>query len=422
MAEEFERAKKSRWTLKNFPDLKDVSFEDLPSYPITERYIEAPSNYPTYLSYYSSGTIERKIIRLSKDDLKRIFLGIGRIIWTGKNEAKFKNGLYMGFFGLGSGAIVHYATYLLSNKGIYVNAGDWRKHKREIIKNAPYDLLILPLPYYADFILNFEHDIYDGLSYWIVSGDLFTEYLRSLLINKSQRMNKIFYAVDFYGASEVFLLGTEIPPFITKAIQYAPETTIILLKKEDGEIVNLFDADPGDRGEVLVTPLFNYTVPNYPLHDIIEVEETESKFGLPTFRILGRKGIRVDIELESLGHIKGWYSIYARIMGIIIDGSALNDLIGRIFNSDHITFVEQRNAKIHVRIYVNKRINYDDFINALKNNNRTKYLYNDIINHLVYIEVIYNPQLINEIETKYYEKFGPQATIPRLIIVESESS
>jgi len=422
VAEEFEHVKKTKWTQKHFPNLKEASFEDLPNYPITEKYVEAPKDYPTYLHYYSTGTKEKKLIKLSKDDLKKIFLGIGRIIWTGKNEARFKNGLYMGFFGLGSGAVVNYAMYLLSNHGIYINAGEWRKHIKEIKKNAPYDLLILPLPYYADFVTNFHDDIYDGLSYWIVGGDLFTEYLRSLLVKKSHQFNKIFYSVDYYGTSECFLLGTEIPPFITKSVQYSPETGIISIKKENGEIINLFDAKTGDRGEIIVTPLFNYTVPNYPLHDIIEVDETESKFGLPTFRILGRKGIRVDIELESLGHIRGWYTIYARVMGIIIDGSALNDLIGREFSCNHITIVEQKNAKIHVMIYVDKKINYDDFIDVLKKDKKINYLYNDILNKLVYIEIIYNPQLIKEIKAKYYERYGPQATIPRLIILESEYS
>lgn len=422
IADEFERIKKTKWTRKRFPDLKDISFEELPNYPITTKYVEAPPDYPTYLSYYSTGTRDKKLIKLSKDDLRKIFLGLGRIIWTGKNEARFKNGLYMGFPGLGSGEVINYAMYLLSSKGIYINAGDWRKHVRKILRKSPYDLLILPLPYYVDFIMNFHEDIYDGLSYWIVGGDLFTEYLRSLLVNKSHQLGKILYSVDYYGASECFLLGTEIPPFITKSLQYSPETSIILIRKENGDIINLFDAKTGDRGEVIVTPLFNYTVPNYPLHDIIEIDETESKFGLPTFRILGRKGIRVDIELESLGHIKGWYTIYARVMGIVIDGSALNDLIGREFNCNHLTIVKQKDAKVEIIIYVDKKINYNNFISKLREDKKINYLYNDIQNNLVHIDIIYNPQLIKEIETKYYERYGPQATIPRLIILESEYS
>lgn len=422
VAQEFERIKMSKWTLKNFPDLREISYEDLPAYPITEKYVEAPENYPTALQYYSTGTIDKKRIKLSKEDLKRIFLGIGRIIWTGKNEERFKNGLYMGFFGLGSGEMLKFATHLLSERGIYIEAGRWREHVDTIIRNAPYDLLILPLPYYADFILNFKKDIYNGLSYWIVGGDLFTEYLRSLLTVKSQEFKKVFYSVDYYGTSECFLLGTEIPPFITRALQYTPETAIILIRTENGEMINLFDAKPGVKGEVIVTSLFNYMIPNYPIHDIIEVEESESKFGLPVFRVLGRKGVRVDIELESIGHIRGWYSIEARVMGLVIDGAALNDLIGREFKCEHICFVEQRNAKVYLRIYTDRRISLDDFMKALREDDKINYLYHDIENNLLHIEIIYNQQLISEIKAKYYERYGPQATIPRIIIVESETS
>lgn len=310
VAEEFERLKKSRWTLRNYPNLRNISFEDLVNSPISEKYIEASDDFPGVMKYVSTGTVERKTIKFSKSDTKKIILGVGRHIWLMRGEARFRNALMMGSLGLASGTFMGYVSYMISRNFLFVEGGKWRKHISKIIKNEPYDLIGTPLPYYVDFLRNFNEDIYWDLTFWIGSGDIMTSYLRNMVVRKGQEFNKIFYPVDTYGASECIIIGMEVPPNIVNAVQYAPETNILLLKKEDGSLINIFDAKPGDIGELLTTPLFDYMVPNYPLNDIVEIVEDETKFGLPSFRILGRKSVKIDLDLHSLGHLEGYFSMY----------------------------------------------------------------------------------------------------------------
>lgn len=417
VAEEYEKLKTSPWTLKNYPQLKDTSFEDLVNMPLTSNYIEAPDDFPTVLRYESTGTVERKMIKLSRNDANKAILGIGRNIWLIRGEPKFKNALMMGSLGLASEAFMNYVSYVIARNAIFIEGGKWRDNVEKIIRRKPYDLIGAPLPYYYDFLKNFDHDIYYDLTFWIGSGDVMTTKIRKTVINKGASLGKLFYPVDTYGASECILLGMEIPPEVVEAVQYSPETNILLIKKENGELINIFDAKPGDVGEVIITPLFDYMVPNYPLNDIIEVITGESKFGLPTFRIIGRRGIPVDVELNTLGRIKGYFSMYPRILGIIIDGKRINDLLGKEFDTESIILIKEKEGKISVLIYVERDISTEEFIERLKNSKDIKYLYDDIQNGLIELELIKDPEVIEEISNYYYNKFGSQTTVPRAIIL-----
>ena len=420
VAEEFEKLKRSSWTLKHYPQLKDTTFEDLSSFPISEEYKEAPKNFPAVITYKSTGTKAQKIIKLSKGDIRKALLGVGRHIWLIKGEPRFKCGLYMGFPGLASEEFLSYASYIVSKKSMFIIAGQWRDYVNEIIKRAPFDFMSLPLPYFVDFLKNFKEDIYDDISFWTTWGDVMTEYIRGLFMQKSKELKKIFYTVDLYGVSECLYAATELPPNVTKQMQYMPETNIMLIKKENSEIINIFDAKSGDRGEVLLTPLFDYMVPNYPLYDIIEIVNDESPFGLPTLRVLGRKGISIDMELKTLGHIRGYYSIYVRIMGIIIDGYEYTRLLGTKFGTDHITLIEEKKGRVILRTYTERFVAREDLIEAIRKDKKLYYLYDDIKNSLLDVELIADPQVINEVKEYYYTRYGSQATIPRIIILRRE--
>jgi len=161
VAEEFERLKRTPWTLKNFPKLKDITFDDLPNFPITEEYKEAPEDFPAFITFNSTGTVSRKTIALSKNDMIKIASSIGRTIWLITGSAQFKNGLFMGYLGLGSGNFYSRASYILAKRSLFVPANEWRKYLEKIIKKGPYDLLAIPLPNLIDFIRHTDVDMYD---------------------------------------------------------------------------------------------------------------------------------------------------------------------------------------------------------------------------------------------------------------------
>jgi len=160
------------------------------------------------------------------------------------------------------------------------------------------------------------------------------------------------------------------------------------------------------------TLLFEYMVPNYSLRDIIEIVDEESPFGLPTIRVLGRKGVRVDIKLETLGHIRGYFSMYTRVMGIIIDGFRYTNLLGRIFKTNHISLVQTKHDHVLITTYTEIPVSREEFIEAIKNDKKLYYLYDDIMNSSLDIEFIHDPKVIEEVKEHYYSRYGEQVRLP----------
>ena len=419
VAEEFERVKKTPWTLKKFPHLKDVTFEDLPSLGVAEKYEEAPPDYPAITQFYSSGSAERKLIKMSKGDLFKIVLQLGRLIWLMKNEPKLKNGLILTFFGLPTHRVSSLARYVFFRKSLIISRGTWRDNLKTIIKHAPFDGFFSVMPFTLDFWKHIDVDIFDDITFYATSGDILTDYLRELMINKGKEFGKMIYPVDIYSSAEEGILASEIPPTIVNELQYFPETHIALLRKENGEIINLFDAKPGDRGEILVTPLFDYTIPNYPLKDLIEVKSDESILGLPTYKIYGRSGQPVDLELEKLGRIKGIHAAFIRVKGININAYAYTNLLAKYFHTDHFTLIYDRPEKVVMVTYVENHVDKNDLLEKIKKSEDISYFYNDIINGWVDLEVIYDPEVVDEVKRKVYAR-SYQANIPRVVLVERE--
>lgn len=421
VAEEFNKLKKSPWTPKNYPKLKNIDYDDLVKIKPSKTYMEAPQGFPAVMQFTSTGAVERKTIKFSQNDFKKIILSVGRHIWLIRGEPRFRNALMIGELGLVSGAFMRYVSYTITKRFLFVENGKWREKVNKIIKHGPYDLIGMPLPCYIDFLRNFKHDVYWDLTIWIGLRDIMTSKLRNMVINKGEELGKIFYPLDTYDASECIILGMEIPPNVVNSVLYAPETNILFIKKENGEVINIFDAKVGDRGEALVTPLFDYMVPNYKLHDIIEITEDETEFGLPAFKIIGRKGVRVELDLETMGEVKGYFSMYARVMGVVIDGRRYTDFLGKHFETDQITLVKERNGKVIMETYVEVNVDIDKFMELLKKDDELFYLHDDIRNGIVKLNLIRDPEFINEVKKYYYEKYGSQATIPRIIILDRDT-
>ncbi len=106
----------SAWTLRNFPFLRNTSFEDLENLPITKEYKEAPPDFPADIIYQSTGTISKKTIKLTRQDIIRAILAAGRALWCIKGEARFRNALMMGYLGLATGEISKLPSLIIAKK------------------------------------------------------------------------------------------------------------------------------------------------------------------------------------------------------------------------------------------------------------------------------------------------------------------
>ena len=417
---EFDRLKKTPWTIKNYPELKDLDFEDLATLPLGIEYKEAPENFPAAMKFKSSGTRTPKIIKLSKNDLRKVLLAVGRTLKEILGDVQVERAMMMGFPGLASGRINKFVVNIIAKKGTFVHASRWREEKKIITKNAPYDFLLMPLPYTIDFFKHLDVDIFKDISFCYSGGDIMTDYIRELISRKGMEFNKIIYPADVYGISEIATGGLEVPPKVVKSMQYVPETNIMFLKKENGDVVNIFDAKTGDRGELYITPLFDYMVPHISTDDVIEIVRDETPFHLPALRVIGRKGIHVELELKTLGYIKGIYTILARVKGIDIDGNEIINLIGRKFMSESIILVEEKPDKVLMRIYTSVPVKLELLLDEFSRHSKLKYLNEDIENNLLEIEIIHDPEVIAEIKDVIYSKYGGQATLPWVIVQESE--
>jgi len=158
-------------------------------------------------------------------------------------------------------------------------------------------------------------------------------------------------------------------------------------------------------------------VPNYPLGDLIEVTRDETEFGLPSLRVLGRLSQPVDIKLKTLGHVRGYYSMLLRVMGVVIDGYAYTNLLGKHFQTDHLTLVEEKCDKVILHTYVEKPISLEKFLGKIREDEKIGYLIADIECNVLEIELIYDPEVIREIREYYYRKYGYQVTVPKFILL-----
>ena len=112
--------------------------------------------------------------------------------------------------------------------------------------------------------------------------------------------------------------------------------------------------------------------------------------------------------------------MYLRVIGIIINGYEYTNILGNKFKTDHITLVRQKGAKVVMITYVENDIRKENLLEAIASNENISYLVSDIENGVLDIEIVVDPTVINEVKKKTYEKFGPQAGIPRMILLSRE--
>ncbi|MHA1617432.1 MAG: hypothetical protein ACTSX9_09025 [Candidatus Njordarchaeales archaeon] len=419
-AERFEEIKKSKWTLRHFPWLKEITYDDLTSIPVQEHYVEAPSDFPAFVSYQSTGTIEKKTVKFTKRDVMMFLKAIGRYILWLKGETQMKKGVVIGYPGLIVWEFGKLFDKVFCKKCYLMTYEEFLKKKKEIAKRSPLDSALLTLPVAIPFIENLERGLFTSPSFFFVGGDVVTDYIRLLLHEKTLELDLLAYLVDIYGTSEISLGGMEIPPRVTKANAYVPETFIGLIKKTDGSLVNIFDAKRGEEGELIATTLAEYTVPNYNLRDVVRIVNEETPLGVPSFQVLGKSSRKVHLALKTLGEIRGLSAAFFRVKGISINSFALVNFIGKSFASDCLILIEEKEKNVYMRIFVEKPINEEEFFSKLQEDPDIGYLIDDMKIGILNIEIIHDNEVINDLREVVRRKWGLQAEHPRVILLKDK--
>ena len=418
LAEEFEKSKRTKWTLRNYPELMNYTMEDMVGYPVSDEYKDYPEDYPAVITSFSTGTIRKKVVKWSKDHLIKIFMAWGRTVWWLKGESCFRNMLLIGGSGLISGQASKYSIDFVSAKGIADDFENIMRNFDKIKKKGPFDFVFTTLPYVIPFVKKIKDNIFYKPSFFLITGDRVSPYIRQLVINLGKRLGSTIYPMDFYGCTESGILGFEIPTKLQQADIYVPETHLAFIKRENGELVNILDAKKGETGEYIITTLQKYTIPNLRLHDIVKVVEVNTPLGLPAIRILGRVAHKEVIETKTLGEIKGISGLNLRVKGIILNDYYLTNFIEREFEMKHLIILEEKEDYVVMRLYCDKHINLEAFLEKLGKDKDTGYLVDDYKNGVLKIEIIPDPEVIKEFEEKIISTRGGQATIPRLILIQ----
>ena len=418
LSEEFEKCKKTKWTRRKYSDLMKYTMEDMVEYPVNEEYEDYPENYPAVITSVSTGTIKKKIVKWTRADLIKNFIAFGRTIWWLKGESRFRNMLLMGGAGVISGEGSKYAIDFISSKGIAKEFESIIQNFDIIKKKEPFDLVFTSLPYLIPFIKKINENIFYNPSFFLITGDRVSPYIRHLVIDLGKRLDSTIYPMDFYGCAEGGILGFEIPTKLQQVDIYVPETHLAFIRKENGELVNILDAKKGDVGEYIITTLQKYVIPNLRLHDVVEVVEENTPLGLPAIRILGRVAHREEIETKSLGLIRGISGLNLRVKGIVFNDYYLTNFIENVFKMKHLILLEEKEDYVIMRVYCDKHIKLEDFLEKLAEDKDTGYLINDYKNDVLRIEVIPDPEVIEEFEKKIFLTRGGQATVPRLILLQ----
>jgi len=395
--------------------------EDMVNYPVSEEYKDYPEDYPAVITTFSTGTIRRKVIKWTREDMIRNFMIFGRTTWWIKGEGRYRNILLIGAVGVMSGVGTKYAVDFLSSKGIAAEYDYIVKNFDLIKKKGPYDLIYVNLPYVISLIRKIDENIFYNPAFILMSGDKVTPYIRHLIADLGKRLNTLIYPIDFYACAEGGILGFEIPTKLPQCDIYTPETHLAFIKKENGELVNILDAKEGDVGEYVITTLQKYMIPNLKLHDIVKVVKEDTPLGLPAIKVLGRAAHQEVIESEKLGEIRGISGVNLRAKGIIFNDYYLTEFIEKTFKMKHIIILEEKKDHVVMRLYCDKHVNLEEFLKELEKDKNTGYLIKDYKNEVLKIEIIYDPEIIEEFEEKIYSRRGGQATVPRLILIQEVS-
>ncbi|MGQ4891821.1 MAG: hypothetical protein ACP6IP_04940 [Candidatus Njordarchaeia archaeon] len=386
-AERFEYLKGNPWTSQVFPEIKKYTYETLLDYPATKDYPEFPEGFPAYRVVHTTGTTRRKFVKFTKEDAMLTAKAIGSIVIGQVGLGKIKNSLLIAGE---EGYISAVATSILSfftKKYLSLYANEFVDKLPLIYKKGPYDFFFAAQVIILSVLENMDRNIFVDDVIISHTGDVmfpsFMEYVKERLSEFG--VSRVHFA-DGYGTSEIPVIAVS-EDFLRDKINLAPvaETCVQIIEKEDGERVNLFDAKPGDKGRLLLTPLFSLMIPNYVIGDIVEVVGVDRR-GIPTYKVLGRDLYKVRIKHPRLGVIEGYSGAMFKIFAVPVNTYSFDELMGKL-KTRYLLLITKEGNRAVLNLYTEKPISKELLIKQMKINQGLFPLYEGITTGLIDVEV-----------------------------------
>jgi len=417
-ANRFDELKSNEWTRRAFPKLKDVTYDELPFYDKTLEYPTFPDNFPAYRTIYSTGTIKRKLIKFTKEDMlfiARTIVGelqkatnsIGKVI--DRNLLALAGGdAYV------SGSVATIVS-LAVKRAITFDPIQMKKNISRIKKLGPFNVIAGILAFLFVFLEQLDESIFSDDLWLVTGGDALTPSVQTYLKNKIKELSDVDpYLMDSYGCSEGVMLGLSME-FLERdpSLVIWPSLDIMVLEKENGEMINILDAKKGDRGILYITPMFTFMIPNYKLGDIIEITGFSNKFNLPKIRVLGRQTYKVTIKHPVFGEIEGISGAHLRIFGIPFNTWAFDRFMSKL-SGNYTLIVEKEGNKALFKLYADKKISKEFLVKQFENDIDLQPIYHGIINNVIDIEV--KPINFTHADLVFSNWKGGQLKVPKIIV------
>ena len=420
VSDKFE-ASKTKWTLKRFPEIKDKNINDLLNMSFNE-WVEPPSGFPSAITIYSTGLTMRKKVPLTKEDVLQQLIWLGwLILWTTKGEGFIKNFLAIYAENQFSEIACEGFGRFFTDKAVKVSTKNLNASLRDIVKKSSYDMTFTITPFLTILLSSLKENIFLDGSYIATAGTMRTPDVLEAIREYCEEFNIKLVPSDIYGCTEIGLMGSEFPVLgVTDCLVYIP-THVGLIKTDEGQIISIFDAKDGTRGEYIVSKLGDYMIPNYRIGDYIEVVHSNTPLGLPAIRVLGRLPIsKIEVTLPVIGKLKGNGMWFLRLPTCSLSGLIYVGLLNEGIKS--LFVVEDRGREAYCTIYATKSFSVDKFKELVMKYDpdfSAPYLL-ELINHgVLKVEIKEEPNIVNTYYKMGIERY-PQSGFPPIILVTKE--
>lgn len=358
--------KSTVWTREVFPNLARVDYDDLVDYPSTDDYPEYPSDFPVEAYVYTTGTVKRKIVKFSKEDLMYNAKTIGALIFEAYGEEEVDNSLLIAggrnyISGLGANILKMY-----TRRANLIYADEWLDRIEHIKRRGPYDVIYGAQIILTGLLEKLDQGIFSEEVTFVNMGDVLYQSIVEYWNEKIRALGDYeLFVFDQYGASEVSLIASS-KEYKKKKLDLSPhpEMAIHILEKDDGKRINALKAKVGDRGRLLLTPLYTFVIPNYRIGDVIEIIGF-AKNGLPYYRVLGKDLRKVSLKHPKLGVLEGYTAPMFKVFAVPVNIVAIDRMMAR-FKTKYLLLVKREGNKALFELYTEKKISKEAILQQMK--------------------------------------------------------
>ncbi|MGQ4893225.1 MAG: hypothetical protein ACP6IQ_01215 [Candidatus Njordarchaeia archaeon] len=420
LKDRFEEKKKTRWTRLMFPKLMEYTYEELDSYPVTYNWPIYPSAFPVAAQWSSTGTIKKKLIKVTKEDILDIIKGVGRLGYTHIMREGIINKELLLHWGeeFASGNLMKLQVIWSAKKALVLNTLKLRKEITKVKEKAPFDLIsCATLASLVLLLRNIDFPLLKEGGTIVSTGDVLSPSIEKFIRESMERIGTTkFNIYDYYGSSETILIAGGFVSEQDHKLAYFPDILSLRLMKSDGKIIDIFSANKGDVGLALPTILTTLTVPNYKLGDIIEVVDTGNGKELPKIRVLGRESFSIEKEHPELGEIRGISGATIKILGTPVNTYALDELLANKLKLKYLSILEISRSKGRFIIYTDKKTTAETILEAFKSDRRLTPIYQLYEAGLIDLEVIHDKSVVENYEKLFLKEKEAKPFIPRAIL------